>query len=153
MENMKKKIKIGMLDICPFFYPDPDDKKQRCDEEVNFLYVVEYCLKGFRRCRVFAQRSLTEMKTPEEWVNAILWSLNTIELDEYVKTRDYIKCPMYSECSMRIVYDHFESKCCKDFDKCDNFYKLAHYTYKPSSWYKNLIMITEPLDEEDDDKW
>jgi hypothetical protein len=143
MENLKKGIQIGKLDICPFFYPyDYSEKtKYTCNEEVNFFYVVEYCIKGYRRCKKFTERALLERKTPEEWIEAISWGFARLDLEGCFGVYDYIRCPIYPDCEIDIVFDHFVEKCCKDFDKCDNFLKTAYFTSKPSYWARNLRIV------------
>jgi hypothetical protein len=155
MENLKNGIKIEKLDICPFFYIyDWDEKdKYSCKEEVNFLYVVEYCIKGFRKCKTFTQRALLERKTPEDWIKTISWSFEILDLGDYFRKRKYIKCPVYPECETRVVYDHFAEKCCGDFDRCDTFQKAIYHTREPSDWYRSLSkLIHVDRDEEEDEE-
>ena len=156
MENLKNGIKIEKMDVCPFFYAYDWDEDRKdayvCKEEVNFLYVVEYCLKGFRKCRVFTQRTLTEMRTPKKWIETIGYSLGALGIDECFSVWDYIRCPMYPDCRVYIVYDHFEEKCCKDFDKCDFFMKEAYRIRTPADWSKNLKMLIYVEGDEDEDK-
>jgi hypothetical protein len=42
-------------------------------------------------------------------------------------------------------------KCCKDFDKCDNFLKAAYYTGEPSTWSEYLKRVIYAEKCEDDD--
>jgi hypothetical protein len=158
MENLKNGIKIEKLDICPFFFiydqhAETREEKTRhsCKEEVNFFYVVEYCVKGYRRCKKFTERALLERKTPQEWIDVIACGLSTLDLEDCFGVYDYIRCPVYPDCGVDVVYDHFVEKCCKDFDKCDNFLKAAYYTDKPSAWSEYLKRVVYVEKCEDDD--
>jgi len=142
MEDLKNGLRIEKFDICPFFYIyDYNERaKYSCKEEVNFFYVVEYCIKGFRKCKKFTEMALLERRTPKEWMEAISWGLDALGLEDCFGVYDYVRCPFYP-CRIDVAYDHFVEKCCKDFDKCDNFLKAAYHTREPSAWSANLKAI------------
>jgi hypothetical protein len=143
IELMKRGIKIEKPDVCPFFfiYDWQEKDAYACKEKVNLYYTVEYCIKNFRKCKAFIHRTMTEMRSPGEWMALRFSSLGMLSLDESFETLDYIKCPMYPECKVRVNYRHFENKCCMDFDTCDSFMEKANHTRYPAEWFKNLKMI------------